>query len=692
MPTIQEIQGWLAANPTATDADIRSAMDQYGVSTDLMAQATGLNAADVQSRYNAAQPATLATPATAPSVKDQLLQQWGSINPAYMQSTLKQSGMTLEQLADQFAQQAQAAGITDLGGLKLGTATEKVMGPEATTDWGSPQELEVARNYLTLGEGDQAKKIGYIGAGQGQQYLDDPDALNRILHPYAFKDQDQGLDSLGRLFGTAEGGGWTSGEVIKGPDGQLMIVPKWGESSDKDELLKAAQVLMTVAPGLGQGIGGLLGAQGLTASALGNALVGGTLSELSGGDFLKGAVAGGVGSLAGPALSGLGESAVGALGAQGATAEAVKNAVAGAGRNALGAVVSGNSLGDALLTGAVSGAATGAMKSSVGDLGLPASVTSPLSAAAVAALTGRDPTKAAVNALISEAMKGSKDSLKTMPGLDEYNYKALEPLELTPHVTGDELLRELGLEDRYDYSALDQVLPGGYEGNLEPDFFVEQGRDGTVVKDTAGNVGYFANTGEWVPISDVGEAPTGGNLEQDFTVVHERDRPAFIEDTAGNVGYFSNTGDWVPIDDTGAAPTGGNLEQDFVVEQNRDGAIVRDDAGNRGYFDETGNWKVVTGEDEGELRKILTEDTDSGPGTKTDTKTGTTTKTDTTKTTTDTSKSGTDWSALLALLGMMAGQGQQAAPQYQLADVRGGLELAKALGLDLGSLYGSNKA
>jgi hypothetical protein len=49
---------------------------------------------------------------------------------------------------------------------------------------------------------------------------------------------------------------------------------------------------------------------------------------------------------------------------------------------------------------------------------------------------------------------------------------------------------------------------------------------------------------------------TGGNLEQDFTVVHERDRPAFIEDMAGNTGYFSNTGDWVPVDDTGAAPTG----------------------------------------------------------------------------------------------------------------------------------------
>lgn len=51
MPTIQEIQGWLAANPTATDADIRTAMDQYGVSPELMAQATGLGLADVQSRY-----------------------------------------------------------------------------------------------------------------------------------------------------------------------------------------------------------------------------------------------------------------------------------------------------------------------------------------------------------------------------------------------------------------------------------------------------------------------------------------------------------------------------------------------------------------------------------------------------------------------------------------------------------------
>lgn len=56
MATIQEIQQWLAANPNASDAVIAANMENYGVSPEQMAQATGLNAADVQSRYTAAQP------------------------------------------------------------------------------------------------------------------------------------------------------------------------------------------------------------------------------------------------------------------------------------------------------------------------------------------------------------------------------------------------------------------------------------------------------------------------------------------------------------------------------------------------------------------------------------------------------------------------------------------------------------
>lgn len=84
MPTAQEIQNWLAANPKADDRTIAAAMNQYGVTPAQMAQATGLNVADVQNRYNAAmaplaqptpQPSAPATQAGSPSVPPYAMQQ-----------------------------------------------------------------------------------------------------------------------------------------------------------------------------------------------------------------------------------------------------------------------------------------------------------------------------------------------------------------------------------------------------------------------------------------------------------------------------------------------------------------------------------------------------------------------------------------------------------------------------------------
>lgn len=54
MATTQEILQWLSANPGATDIQIAEAMRNNGVTFDQMAQATGLNPQDIQSRYQAA--------------------------------------------------------------------------------------------------------------------------------------------------------------------------------------------------------------------------------------------------------------------------------------------------------------------------------------------------------------------------------------------------------------------------------------------------------------------------------------------------------------------------------------------------------------------------------------------------------------------------------------------------------------
>lgn len=65
----------------------------------------------------------------------------------------------------------------------------------------------------------------------------------------------------------------------------------------------ASVALSIAAPGIGTAIGSALGASGAAATALGNAVIGGTLAEASGGDFAKGALTAGAGSLIGGALA-----------------------------------------------------------------------------------------------------------------------------------------------------------------------------------------------------------------------------------------------------------------------------------------------------------------------------------------------------------------------------------------------------
>jgi hypothetical protein len=71
------------------------------------------------------------------------------------------------------------------------------------------------------------------------------------------------------------------------------------ESVVENPAALAGLALSIAAPGIGTAIGSALGASGAAAAAIGNAVIGGTLSEASGGDFLKGALTAGVGSALG---------------------------------------------------------------------------------------------------------------------------------------------------------------------------------------------------------------------------------------------------------------------------------------------------------------------------------------------------------------------------------------------------------
>lgn len=88
----QAIQSYLGANPNMTDAQIRSAMDQFGVGTAQMAAATGLPMEQVQQRYE------------APSqFSNQAIQDYLGANPnmtdAQIRSAMDQFGVGAAQMA-----------------------------------------------------------------------------------------------------------------------------------------------------------------------------------------------------------------------------------------------------------------------------------------------------------------------------------------------------------------------------------------------------------------------------------------------------------------------------------------------------------------------------------------------------------------------------------------------------------------
>ena len=98
-PSQQQIQAWFAANPNATDVDIANAMQQFGVGTAQVAQATGLDNRAVQYRQamatgntdlakatapqqaQAAAPAQAAQPNGPTRYSDQDVQGWFDANP-----------------------------------------------------------------------------------------------------------------------------------------------------------------------------------------------------------------------------------------------------------------------------------------------------------------------------------------------------------------------------------------------------------------------------------------------------------------------------------------------------------------------------------------------------------------------------------------------------------------------------------
>ena len=311
--------------------------------------------------------------------------------------------------ANELAQILSNYGITDLS--KLGikeTPYEEMRGNWQGGESGEYVEALHKGNRGQLTYGDQTfGRLGGFGS-KGQQEFAAPQEF--------LQEAGDGRYGLGY---SAAGKGWTEFEVVAGPDGKPVIVPRWGSSSDlTPELVQFLSIAaMPFTGGLSSSLGSALGSQvagQIASQALISGGLGGLSSAAQGGSFGKGfgrgAVAGGLGAAAGPYLGALGSEASKLVGG-GNFGDIVSGAVQGAGRGAVGAVITGDSVLDAILTGAAGGAASAGtdilVKGTNSTLGqylkdVPAPIKNAVLSAASAGILGKDIDKAVVNSFMRE--------------------------------------------------------------------------------------------------------------------------------------------------------------------------------------------------------------------------------------------------------------------------------------------------
>jgi hypothetical protein len=105
--------------------------------------------------------------------------------------------------------------------------------------------------------------------------------------------------------GTFHGHGRTNYGVHFADDGTPYFYSQFGgDTSDMGDIMPVVALGLSIfAPGIGTAIGTALGATGVTATVLGSAIVQGAMAELSGGDFIDGAIKGAITAGVAPAVS-----------------------------------------------------------------------------------------------------------------------------------------------------------------------------------------------------------------------------------------------------------------------------------------------------------------------------------------------------------------------------------------------------
>jgi hypothetical protein len=305
---------------------------------------------------------------------------------------------------------------------------------------------------------------------------------------------------------------------LLGTPGQSRQISSVEKARDAyEEAGKAIGPMILSAGVLGPASGALANsinaATGIGAAASGvaaNALIQGGLAELQGGDFARGALTGGLTSLATPYLSDLSQAANETFGNIGGAA--VSNAASSALRTALGGGNTDEILAE-LGAGALSGGVNAGASSFLDEFDIPAPAQRLLTGALTDAALGRDLQQGLLNRGIGEIFRPEDPNAAALRAaygeegqrerMAEGNFQAQQQAPYGDYLDPFSGFGPASGVPEWDTAAAVAGVPG--IGNLETDFFVT---DRGPIIDSAGNQGQFVD-GNWVVESTPpGYAPT----------------------------------------------------------------------------------------------------------------------------------------------------------------------------------------
>ena len=254
----QEVAAWLAANPTATDAQIAQAAASAGVSAEQIARVTDIPVSEVVSRIEAASD----RPAPQPSAPQQ---QGGVTEPGYKSSDYHLANVLKSNEPQAFKDlySALQSGQARVGAIQNNT------------------------NYYDFAPSSETTYTVFDANGKPIPGVSVDPSSGRITLPSA-----GGFIYLN----TPIGQGGTLAPIT---DYQSQVVYQGGSNSFTDFVREIAPIVLMAATGGGGGawLGNLLAptANLATQAAIGGAVLGGGGAALTGNDALTGALLGGIG-------------------------------------------------------------------------------------------------------------------------------------------------------------------------------------------------------------------------------------------------------------------------------------------------------------------------------------------------------------------------------------------------------------